>query len=117
MLRRFSTIAGAALAVALAAASSSFAARDSGRAGLPLGPKWEVALNHSRTLTAAKKTLALVQKQSRAKGLTAVIERDANGGKEVDYEVAITGFKTRAQAVAAQKQSKAGFKQASVETT
>jgi hypothetical protein len=73
---------------------------------------WEVALAQTRSRTAAKATLALVKKQSQAKGLKAVIERDGSR-----YEVAITGFRTRQQAVAAQKQSKAGFAHASVEHT
>lgn len=105
MPRRISTIAGAVLTVGLVAVPSTFAA--AGDRG------WEVALNHSRTQTAAKATLALVQKQSRAKGLKAVIERD---GRK-DYEVAITGFRTKSQAAAAQKQSKVGFPHASVEKT
>jgi hypothetical protein len=74
---------------------------------------WEVALTHTRTQARAKATLALVQKQSRAKGLKAVIERDGCS----NFEVAITGFRTKRQAVAAQKKSKVGFPHATVEHT
>ena len=74
---------------------------------------WEVVLTHARTQSRANATLALVQKQSRAKGLKAMVERDGCS----NYEVAITGFRTKRQAVAAEKQSRVGFPHASIERT
>jgi hypothetical protein len=74
---------------------------------------WEVALVHTHAMAAATATLNLVKQPAQAQGLKAVIERD---GKR-DYEVSITGFRTKKQAAADIKQAKVGFPSASLERT
>jgi hypothetical protein len=111
MALRIATVATTGLVLLIAASSASAV----GQACTPApnsDHNWEVALTQTKSQKAAKATLALVQKQSRAKGLKAVNERDCP-----TYEVAITGFRTKTQAAAAAKQAKAGFSHAALERT
>ncbi|MGB2951934.1 MAG: hypothetical protein WBB74_00920 [Gaiellaceae bacterium] len=113
MARRIGAIVAGGLTLTLSTAPGALALPQACTPSPNRDHGWEVVLTHARTQSKAKATLALVQKQSRAKGLKAVIERDGCP----DYEVAITGFRTKSQAVAAEKQSKAGFPHASLEHT
>jgi hypothetical protein len=105
-MKRYLIVACAAAVCMVASATAGAAARASDRG-------WEVALAHKHTHAAAIATLKLVAGQSRAKGLTAVIELDGKG----DFEVAITGFHTQKEAAAARAQARAGFTNAAVERT
>jgi len=106
-MKRYLVVTCAAAVCAMAASATAGAAGGASDRG------WEVALAHSHTHAAATATLKLVAGQSRAKGLTAVIEVDGKG----DFEVAITGFRTQKQAAAARTQARAGFTAAAVERT
>jgi hypothetical protein len=106
-MKRYLVVTCGAVVCAVAASATAGAAAKASDRG------WEVALVHTHTRAAATATLKLVAGQSRAKGLTAVIELDGKG----DFEVAITGFRTEKQAAAARTQSRAGFKGAAVERT
>ncbi len=72
---------------------------------------WQLVLAHEKTAAATTPVLKLVKRQATGQGLKALVERDGTSG----YEVAISGFKTRAQVTAALAQARRGFPHASIE--